>query len=236
MNPADVSYVEAEKKEDHPTQKNLKIALFSPSVKLAVFVGVGISIFQQITGINTVIYFAPKIFQLAGFASAESAIYATAWVGCINVLMTILGLWLIDKAGRRPLLLSSLIGMTLSLACLGTAFLLFTSEEGLLAIISLFVYIASFAVGLGMVPWLIISEIYPLGIRGRAMGIAVFANWAANYLVALTFLPLMNSMGVGATYWIFTFICLCAIWFAWKIVPETKGKTFDEIQQFWRRG
>lgn len=234
MNTTDVHYVPAEKKEDHPTSKNFR-ALFAPSVRLAFLVGIGVSVFQQITGINTVIYYAPHIFQLAGFASAASAIYATTWVGILNVLMTLVGLWLVDKAGRRPLLIISLTGMALSLAALGTAFLAFAAEAGIVAIISLMVYIASFAVGLGMVPWLIISEIYPLGIRGRAMGVAVFANWAANYVVAFTFLPLIQAIGIGGTYLFFTVICILGIWFAWKKVPETRNKTFEEIQQFWNK-
>ena len=234
MDTSEAHYVEAEKKQDHPTSKSFR-ALLAPSVRMAFWIGIGIRVFQQITGINTVSYYAPRIFQLAGFASAESAIYATTWVGILNVFMTIVGLWLIDKVGRRPLLLVSLCGMAISLAVLGSSFLIFSAQEGTLAIVSLLVYIASFAVGLGMVPWLIISEIYPLGIRGRAMGIAIFANWAANYLVALAFLPLIQFLGIGSTYLFFTLVCLAGIWFAWKKVPETKGKTFDEIQQFWQK-
>lgn len=227
-------YVEGEVKQDHPSSKSFR-ALLNPGVRLAFLVGIGVSIIQQVTGINTVIYYAPQIFQFAGFASAKSAIYATTWVGILNVLMTLVGLWLVDKAGRRALLLISLSGMALSLAVLGTTFMAFAAEAGVVSIVSLLVYIASFAVGLGMVPWLIISEIYPLGIRGRAMGVAIFANWAANYVVALTFLPLIQALGAGGAYLLFTFICLLGIWFSWKKVPETRGKTFDEIQQFWHK-
>jgi MFS transporter, SP family, galactose:H+ symporter len=234
MDTSQAHFVDEEKKVDHPTSKSFR-ALLDPGVRLAFFVGIGLSVFQQVTGINTVIYYAPHIFQLAGFASAESAILATTWVGILNVLMTIVALWLVDKAGRRVLLLISLGGMTLSLALLGTAFLAFSSEEGLLAIVCLMVYIASFAIGLGIVPWLIISEIYPLGIRGRAMGVAVFANWGANYIVSLTFLPLIQFLGIGSTYWVFTLMCVLAFWFAMKKVPETKDKTFDEIQRFWQK-
>jgi len=234
MDQSQAHYTEGEIKQDHPQNKSFA-ALLNPSVRLAFLIGIGVSVFQQITGINTVIYYAPHIFQLAGFASAKSAIYATTWIGILNVLMTLVGLWLVDKAGRRRLLLISLCGMAVSLAVLGTAFVAFAAEAGAVAIVSLLVYIASFAIGLGMVPWLIISEIYPLGIRGRAMGVAIFANWLANYVVALTFLPLIQAIGIGGTYLFFTVICLLGIWFSWKKVPETRGKTFDEIQQFWHK-
>jgi len=227
-------YTGEEIKHDQPTSKSFG-ALLNPAVRMAFIVGIGVSVFQQITGINTVIYYAPYIFQFAGLASAKSAIYATAWVGIINALMTMIGLWLVDKAGRRVLLMISLGGMALSLAVLGTTFIAFAAEAGVVAIVSLMVYIASFAIGLGMVPWLIISEIYPLGVRGRAVGVAIFASWVANYFIALTFLPLVQSIGIGGTYWFFTIMCLLGIWFSWKKVPETRGKTFDEIQQFWHK-
>ena len=220
--------------QDQPTSKSFG-ALLNPAVRTAFIVGIGVSVFQQITGINTVIYYAPYIFQFAGLASAKSAIYATAWVGILNALMTMIGLWLVDKAGRRVLMMISLGGMALSLAVLGTTFITCAAEAGVVAIVSLMVYIASFAIGLGMVPWLIISEIYPLGIRGRAVGVAVFASWVANYFIALTFLPLVQAIGIGGTYWFFTIMCLLGIWFSWKKVPETRGKTFDEIQQFWHK-
>jgi MFS transporter, SP family, galactose:H+ symporter len=235
MDMTEARFAPEEKKQDHPSNKSYR-ALFAPNVRTAFLIGIGISVIQQVTGINTVFYYAPEIFQLAGFVSAKSAIYATMWIGILNLFMTIIGLWLVDRVGRRPLLLLSLIGMTLSLALLGTAFIALSVQEGALAIVSLLVYIASFAIGLGMVPWLMISEIYPLGIRGRAMGIAVFSNWGANYIVALTFLPLIQAIGIGATYWFFTVICLLSVYFVWKKVPETKGKTFDEIQQFWHKG
>ncbi|MBF8263363.1 MAG: transporter [Parachlamydiales bacterium] len=229
----DASFLETKRKQDLPTKKRLA-ALLDPSVRSALIVGIGISVLQQITGINTVFFYAPHIFKLAGFTSAKAAIYATTWVGIINVFMTVVGLWLIDRIGRRPLLLISLSGMALSLALLGSAFI-FSAHGGALAIVSLMVYIASFAVGMGMIPWLMISEIFPLGIRGRAMGISIFSNWTANYLIALTFLPLIHALGIGQTYWLFMIICMAGIWFSWKKVPETRGKTFEEIQKFWHK-
>ncbi len=222
-----------EKSEDVPTSKSWK-ELFNPLYRRAFLIGVGISVFQQITGINTVIYYAPQIFQKAGLATAQSAIFATMLVGIVNVAMTIIALWLIDRLGRRPLLIGGLIGMAASLAILGFSFF-GGGNVGLTAIGGVMIYVAFFAVSLGPVAWLIISEVYPLGIRGRAMGIATFANWVCNYIVSLTFLSLIEAFGTGMTFWIYTVICILGLWFVYKLVPETKGKTFEQIQNFWKK-
>jgi len=207
--------------------------LFNTKVKAPFLVGIGISVFQQITGINIVIYYAPRIFQLAGFATAESAISATLSIGIINVLMTIVALWLIDRLGRRPLLIIGIAGMAASLAVLGWSFLIELEGISYIAVGSVMVYVSFFAISLGPIAWLIISEIFPLKIRGRAMGIAVFANWSANYIVSLTFLTLVEILGTGFTFWFYTTICLLALWFVIRKVPETKGKTLEQIQNFW---
>lgn len=224
----------AEKSDDTRTRKGWK-ELFSSSLSRAFIVGVGTSVFQQITGINTVIYYAPQIFQKAGFETAQTAIFATLLVGIVNVAMTVVALWIIDKIGRRPLLIGGLLGMTLALAVLGGTFVTGGAHLGIVSVIGLMVYIACFAVSWGPAAWLIISEIFPLGVRGRAVGIAVFANWVANYFVSLTFLSLINALGTGMTFWLYTVICLLGLWFVWKMVPETKGKTFEEIQKFWHK-
>jgi MFS transporter, SP family, galactose:H+ symporter len=211
---------EAKDRKDRPKSPRFR-ELLIPTTRLALLVGIGVSVMQQVTGINTVFYYAPQIFQIAGYASAGSAIYATVWLGIFNVFMTIVGLWLVDKLGRRTLLLISLSGMAVSLAVLGVTFIAWASGAGIVAVISLFLYISFFAIGLGMVPWLIISEIYPLEIRGRAMGLSVFANWMSNYFVAMTFLPIIQAIGIGSTYCLFMIICLLSILFVWKKVPET---------------
>ncbi len=224
---------EQEKSQNKPIKKKFK-ALWSPSVRAPFLIGVGISVFQQITGINTVIYYAPRIFQMAGFKSAESAILATVWVGVVNVVMTIVGLWLVDRLGRRVLVLTGVGGMALSLAALGGSFI-FQSGDGALTVIALLAYIGFFAPGLGIVAWVLISEIYPLGIRGRAMSVATFFNWVSNYIVSLTFLTLVQLLTIGGTYWLFTLICVVCFIFIWKKVPETRGKTFEQIQAFWQK-
>ncbi|MGB6110239.1 MAG: sugar porter family MFS transporter, partial [Acidobacteriaceae bacterium] len=192
---SDVSAELAEIKEDLSLQEGGWRELLNVSLRRPLIIGIGLAIFQQFTGINTVIYYAPTIFQLAGLHSASAAILATVGVGVVNVLLTIVALRILDRAGRRPLLLWGLVGMVISLGVLGAAFLLAGSSPivAWLAVISLALYVACFAIGLGPVFWLLISEIYPLKIRGRAMGVATMMNWGSNLIVALTFLSLLHS-------------------------------------------
>lgn len=225
--------VAIEKEHDAPTRSSWK-ELFSPAVRKPFLIGIGVAVFQSITGINTVIYYAPSIFELAGYQTAQTALFATVLVGVINVLVTILSLWLIDRVGRRPLLIVGLIGMFFSLTLLGFSFLSHTTTSGLMAVICSLLFVSFFAVSLGPVAWLIISEVYPLGIRGRAMGIATFSNWLCNYFVSLTFLTLIQTLGTAGAFWLYAIICLLGLWFVIKLVPETKGKTFEQIQNFWK--
>lgn len=211
--------------------------LTSPLLRPAMIVGIGLALFQQVTGINTVIYYAPTIFQSAGFESASVAILATAGVGIINVLMTVVALQLLDRVGRRPLLLIGMAGMVISLGVLGSAFLFpHLRVLGWIAAGSLMLYVGSFAVGLGPVFWLLISEIYPLKIRGLAMSIATVANWGANLLVALTFLTLIQIMGRPGTFWLYGMVGIGAWIFAYVLVPETKGRSLEDIEAHWRAG
>jgi SP family galactose:H+ symporter-like MFS transporter len=212
--------------------------LFGSSVKPALLIGIGLAVFQQITGINTVIYYAPTIFQFAGFQSASVAILATAGVGVVNVSITIVAMHLLDKVGRKPLLMIGLIGMILSLIILGLAFAFpdLLRMHGWIAIGSLMLYVAAFAIGLGPVFWLLISEIYPLKIRGLAMSIATVANWGANLIVALTFLTLTQKIGKSWTFWLYGLISIGAVFFTHFLVPETKGRSLEEIESNWRFG
>jgi sugar porter (SP) family MFS transporter len=210
--------------------------IFSAAVRPALVVGIGLAVFQQFTGINTVIYYAPTIFQFAGFKSASAAILATAGIGAVNVLLTIVALRLLDRAGRRPLLLYGLVGMIISLGVLGFAFLSgsLSSTVAWVAVISVAVYVACFAIGLGPVFWLMIAEIYPLRVRGQAMAVATVANWGANLLVALTFLSLLHSLGRPWTFWLYGIIGIIAWVFVYTLVPETKGRTLEQLEEYWR--
>jgi sugar porter (SP) family MFS transporter len=204
----------------------------SAGARMPLVVGVGLAIFQQVTGINTVIYFAPTIFQAAGLSSDSAAILATAGVGAVNVAMTLVAIRLIDQLGRRALLLTGLAGMAASLIVLGGAFLLNAHSAALAWITagSLTCYVGFFAIGLGPVFWLLISEIFPLAVRGRGMSIATVSNWGFNLLVALTFLDMVDGLGRPATFLIYGAMTVLAFAFTWRFVPETKGRTLEDVQ------
>jgi sugar porter (SP) family MFS transporter len=212
--------------------------LLSRHVRPALIVGLGLAIFQQITGINTVIYYAPKILQAAGFNSASGAILATAGVGVVNVGMTIIAMFLVDRVGRRPLLLVGIAGMIVTLGMLGLSFRISNQSAQLswIAVICLMGYVASFAISLGPIFWLMIAEIYPLKIRGLAEGMAATFNWGSNLVVSLTFLTLLEKVGASSTFLLYAFASIASWFFAYYLVPETKGRTLEEIEAFWRAG
>jgi len=214
------------------------IDMFSPSCRPALIIGALLAAFQQLTGINTVIYYAPMIFEYAGFRSAATAILATLLVGITNVIMTMVARALLDRVGRRPLLLWSLAGMIAGLALLGAAFSIpsLAASLGWVALASLVLYVGAFALGLGPVFWLLIAEIYPLRIRGFAMGTATFINWGANLLMAMTFLTMLQHLGKSLIFWLYGAISIAAWIFAYYRVPETKGKSLEEIEAHWLRG
>jgi SP family galactose:H+ symporter-like MFS transporter len=205
--------------------------LFSPTIRPALIVGVGLAVFQQITGINTVIYYAPTILQSAGMSSASGAILATAGIGVVNVIMTLVSMWLIDRVGRRPLLLTGTAGIIITLGILGLAFAMSGAGLARVAVVTLMAYVASFAISLGPIFWLLISEIYPLRIRGLAEGTAAASNWAANLLVSLTFLTLVLALGPARTFWLYGLLAIASWIFSYYLVPETKGRTLEEIEQ-----
>src|SRR5438045_3770550 len=168
--------------------------LLRRQVRPALVVGLGLAIFQQITGINTVIYYAPKILQTAGFNSASGAILATVGVGIVNVGMTIFSMFLVDRVGRRPLLLAGIAGMIVTLAALGLSFRYPSGQLAWIAVICLMGYVASFAISLGPIFWLLISELYPLRIRGVAECTALTFNWASNLMIPVHFHTLVQQL------------------------------------------
>lgn len=207
----------------------------TPWLKRALIIGIGLAVFQQLTGINTVIYYAPMIFEFAGFKTASTAILATGIIGVVNVLATVVALWLVDRVGRRPLLLYGIAGMVLSLALLGASFHFpyLSDHLGWLTLATLIAYVIAFAVSLGPIFWLLISEIYPLSVRGKAMSIATIANWLANLVVALTFLTLIDLLGPATTFWLYGIVGVMAWIFSYFLVPETKKMTLEEIEVQW---
>jgi len=211
--------------------------LLQPWIRPALIVGIALAFFQQATGINTIIYYAPTIFEFAGFESHKVAILATVGVGVVNVLMTVVAIWFIDRLGRKPLLYIGMTGMAISLGLLGLAFNMpsITGALKMITVLGVVFYIASFAISLGPIFWLMIAEIYPLNVRGRAMSLATVANWGFNAIVASTFLTLTDKLGKAGTFWFYTIICVIGIAFCYLYVPETKGHSLEEIEAHLRK-
>lgn len=218
---------------------------FSRRWRRPLMIGVGLAVFQQITGINAIIYYADKIFDAAGFTTVAQQTAATTWaVGAVNVLATLIAVAFVDKLGRKPLLLAGLVGMCLSLTAVGIAFMnlgdvsLKGSSQGFntsgtLTLVALVIYIASFASSMGPVVWTMINEIYPREVRGRMVSIATAVNWFSAWLVSQFFLTLVGAIGEPATFWLFAALCAVAFVWIWRKVPETKDRTLEEIEQMW---
>lgn len=207
--------------------------LFHGPLRIALMVGFGLAVFQQFVGINTVIYYAPTIFGFAGFKSASGAILATSVVGVTNVVATVISLLLVDRLGRRPLLLGGLVGMFLTLVALGVVFMLGANHAGYFVLVCMELYIISFAIGMGPVFWLMSSELFPNRLRGAGASISTMGNWGANLLISVTFLSLINFAGKSVTFWIYAALSVAAFAFCWYFVPETKGKRLEQIEAYW---
>jgi SP family galactose:H+ symporter-like MFS transporter len=212
--------------------------LLQPSLRMPMIVGLGLATFQQITGINTVIYYAPTIFKFAGISATGPAILAGAGLAGVMWCFHVLAIFLLDRIGRRPLLLTGVAGQIVGLAILGAAFQFpqLASFKSDVAIGGLVIYVACFAFGLGPIFWLLISEIYPLKNRGVAMSVVTVTNWAMNLLVAVSFLTLVSLLGHAGTFWLYGLVAIGAWLFFYLLVPETKGKTLEQIEAHWRSG
>jgi MFS family permease len=207
-------------------------ALWSPAVRGATYIAIGLTVLQQVTGINTIIYYGPQIFELAGIASHASAIFATLLVALVNVLATVVGIVLVDRVGRKPLLYVGVSGMTLALFALSFAFARQTmlgSALGVIAISCLMIYIACFAFSLGAIVWILVSEIFPLRVRGRGVAIATLFSGISNFLVSLTFLSLINTVGNAFTFAIYGALSVVTLVFVRFAVPETCGRDLESI-------
>lgn len=212
--------------------------LFKRWLLPAVIIGIMLGLLQQLTGINTIIYYAPTIFKMTGVHSNAGAILATVGVGVINVLFTITALPLIDRWGRRPLLLTGMSAMLVSLCLMALSFHYAAQAAYLtwLAMGSMLLFIAGFAISLGPIMWLIIAEIFPLEIRGFATSTMVSLSWVFNFIVAQTFLTLINTLGATGTFMIYAIICFLGILFVFYKMPETKGSSLEKIEANLRAG
>ena len=208
--------------------------LLAPAFRKPLIAGIGLAIFQQITGVNTIVYYAPTIFQMVGFGSAGNAILATFLIGFVGLTFTIISMFLVDKVGRRPLLLISLAGMGVVL--LHLAIILGDPHpKKWMVLADVLVYLAAFDLGLGPIFWLLISEIYPTTIRAQAMSLATLAIWASDFLVTATFLTIVEHIGMRGCFMLFAGLCVVAFVFSFRMVPETRGRTLEQIENSWNR-
>jgi len=246
--------IQAEKKEE-----GIFSVLGAKWVRPALIIGIGIMLFQQFIGINTIIYYSPTIFEMAGFgADSANAVYEAILpslpIGLVNVLFTIVSIYLVDRWGRKPLLYLGLIGMIIALVALGIGFTFHGAVGGValkwISFISMIIYIPFFAISLGPIAWLLISEVYPTKIRGLGMSLATMVNWLCNFLIANTFLSLgkvttgemPNPAGEGmlvnpgGAFFIYAVIGVLGLIFVYSYIPETKGHSLEKIEEHFLKG
>ncbi|XWS57354.1 hypothetical protein CRYUN_Cryun09bG0167300 [Craigia yunnanensis] len=195
----------------------------------ALIIGAGLVLFQQITGQPSVLYYAASIFQSAGFSAASDATRASILLGLLKLIMTGVAVVVVDRLGRRPLLLGGVSGMVISLFLLGSYYL-FLDDVPAIAVVALLLYVGCYQLSFGPIGWLMISEVFPLRLRGRGLSIAVLVNFGANALVTLAFSPLKAWLGAGIVFYVFGVIAVLSLFFIFFIVPETKGLTLEEIE------
>jgi SP family xylose:H+ symportor-like MFS transporter len=210
--------------------------LFQPGMKIVLIIGIVLAILQQVTGINVFLYFGTEIFKKMG-SETNAALLQTVVVGTVNLSFTIIAIWTVDKVGRKPLMMIGSVGMGLSL--LGMGIMAYVQKTDLWILLFILGYIACFALSVGPVTWVILSEIFPTRIRGRAMAIATVCLWVANYVVSQTF-PMMDGNKCllekfhhAFPFWLYGVFCVVLVTFVWRFVPETKGKTLEEIEKHW---
>lgn len=201
--------------------------LLAPDVRPALVVGLTLAAVQQFGGINTIIYYAPTIIEQTGLNASNSIFYSVA-IGVINLVMTLVAIKLVDRIGRRPMVLISLAVMGGSVFLLGLAFVAHLSSA--LTLLFMVIYIAAFAGGLGPVFWTLIGEIFPPTVRAEGSSVSTAVNWVSNFLVSLAFLPLASAIGQGETFWIFAGICVLAFLFVSRFLPETRGRDAEQIE------
>ncbi len=222
---------------DSPKHKTL--TLFAKGMGFVLFLGISLSILQQITGINAILYYGAEIFSNALGYGPEDALKQQLWLGGVNLIFTFVAIYTVDSWGRKPLLITGTLGMFAGLSVLGLT--IYYQQMGVISLIAILVFIASFALSMGPVVWVMLSEIFPNSIRSLAMSIAVAAQWLFNAIVANTF-PIVNDSVLNRSefngalsYFVFAFFCLVTVAFVWKYIPETKGKTLEEMENLWQQ-
>jgi SP family arabinose:H+ symporter-like MFS transporter len=205
--------------------------LLKPGLRIALIAGLGVAIFSQLTGVNTVVYYGPTILEKAGLKIGGALQYQVA-LGFINLIFTLVSIWKVDTWGRRPLLIRGMAGVTLTLSIIALLFAL-DLGSGIWLVVALGAFMACVSVSICGVIWVILPEIFPNRVRGRAMSITVFAVWATNAVIAFFFPWFVNRFGMDIGFFTFSGICLVATIFFWRMVPETKGRSLEEIERYW---
>jgi MFS transporter, SP family, galactose:H+ symporter len=213
--------------------------VFTPFLKYPLIIAVGIMILAEFTGIDTIVYYTPKIFKIAGYISNEQSILPAIIVGVSNVFFTIVSIFLLDKIGRRLIYFIGLYGLVITLFSLGLCFH-FQNELGdlfsILTITTMILFIGSFAVSFGPLSWLIISEIFPLKFRGLGMSIGAFTLWSATTIVNYSFLKIVEVLTLAGTFWAFAIMGIISGIWGYFFIPETKGKSLENIEDHWGQG
>ena len=194
-------------------------------------IGILLSVFQQVVGINVVLYYAPTIFKGLGFGN-DAAMWQTVIMGFINIIFTLVAIFTVDKFGRKPLLIIGSIGMAIGMFAIGL--LAYLNIIGVSTLIFIVIYTASFMMSWGPICWVMISEIFPNTIRGKAVAIAVAAQWITNFIVSSTF-PSLLAFNISFTYCLYGVMSVLSAMFVWKMVPETKGKTLENMNKLWKK-
>ena len=211
-------------------------SVLAPWVRPALIIGTVLYFLQQLSGINAVIYYAPTIFQHAGLDGQSTQVMATVGVGLVNFAVTILAMTLIDRWGRRPLLIAGFVGTAATLLLIAVAVLAQDVFPSWVVVLALFGYIASFAISLGPLPHLMMSEVFPLSVRGAGMSLSSVSNWGFNFVVVFLFPVMLATIGLAGAFTLFAVVCLGGIVFTVVLVPETRGVSLEEIETHLRAG
>ena len=210
--------------------ESVKGKLFSYGTTVIV-IGILLSVFQQFVGINVALYYAPRIFESMG-AAKDASMLQTIVMGLVNVIFTVVAILTVDKWGRKPLLIVGSIGMAIGMFAISA--LAYFNIIGISTLVFIIIYTASFMMSWGPICWVLIAEIFPNKIRGQAVAVAVAAQWTANYLISSTYPPMMEYSG-AMTYGFYGLMAVLSALFVWKMIPETKGKTLEEMEQYWKK-
>lgn len=210
--------------------------LLGPAVRPALLVGTGLAVLQRVTGVNVGLVYGPTVLEAAGFGSASVDMLASIAIGVVLLVATLIGMRLVDRKGRRPLLVFGFAAMCLALVTLGLTFSFMPSGARWLALGSILLLVGAWMIGPGMVVFLLLSEIYPTRVRGLAMSVSIVALWGSFLVVSMTLLSLIDWLGRPLTFWLFGGLCVVALIFVLRFAPETRGRSLEDIEASWHRG